>query len=98
MRLVEFVMLYKRNKGCFNSFLTIRSNPQENIPSYYFRNIKSLNSLFKTIFQSSNMSLSSFESFFLQKLPKCLSQVNVNFNTSENEASNLIKDYFQKLT
>ncbi len=97
MRLVEFVVWFKRNKGCINSCLVIRSNPKVNSPSYYFRNVKVLNDIFKDLLRLSQISISSFECLFLKYLPECLSQIKLDSSPSDFEVSNQIKEYFSRV-
>ena len=97
MRLFDFVVWFKRNNGCINSCLDIRSNPKVNSPSYYFRNVNALNNIFKELLRSSQISISSFESLFLNFLPECLSQINLDSSTSDFDVSNQIKEFFVKI-
>jgi hypothetical protein len=94
MQLVDFVTLYKRNKGCLNSFIAIRSNAKPNTRSYYFLKNQRLNYLFKYLWQYSQMPMASYESLFLQHLPECLSTINLHPNTSDSEISQQIQDYY----
>jgi hypothetical protein len=97
MRLVDFVSLFNRKNTCINSHLVIRSNSKPNSRSYYFRNVKPLNDLFKEIFRLSQLQMSSFEALFLKNLPDCLSQIELTSNTSDHEISNKIKAFYQTI-
>jgi hypothetical protein len=94
MQLVEFVALSKRNKGCLNSFIAIRSNAKPNTRSYYFLKNQRLNYLFKHLWQFSQMPMATYESLFLQHLPKCQLKITIHPKTSDSEVAQQIQDYY----